>query len=288
MKKGFIYILSNNSLKDNLFKIGKTGKETSNRTKQLSSSTSIPENFEIEGEFDFSDINWAEKKVHSALSKYRPNKRKEFFNCSFDIAKQVIIELQIIDKEKQINNLKKEVNGIGKILKSSEFIKHKWLLFFQKMNWEFLEFNNKEGKLNPDFVLKTKEWNDENTNEETKDREIEILERPTYLYIIPNLPKKSAKINDLEILEQIIPASNKKHKLILLSEKPIENFSSIIFGWRYNFIHGHWNEVQFIKKGNKYGLLDEERTWFCMVNGEFLERENLYPNEEKIIEIWNQ
>ena len=56
MKKGFIYVLSNNSLKDNLFKIGKTGKETSNRTKQLSSSTSIPENFEIEGEFDFSDI----------------------------------------------------------------------------------------------------------------------------------------------------------------------------------------------------------------------------------------
>ena len=97
MRKGFIYILSNNSLKDNLLKIGKTGKTTSDRNKQLSSSTSIPENFKTEFEFEFSNINWAEREIHSKLSEYRYNRKKEFFNCDIEIAKQAIIEIQSLD-----------------------------------------------------------------------------------------------------------------------------------------------------------------------------------------------
>ncbi|WP_417237826.1 GIY-YIG nuclease family protein [Bizionia sp.] len=95
MKKGFIYILSNNSLKSDLLKIGKKTKKTTDRSKQLSASTSIPENFKVEDEFEFADLNWAEKEIHNSLSKYRYNKKREFFTCDFKVAKQVIVETQI-------------------------------------------------------------------------------------------------------------------------------------------------------------------------------------------------
>jgi len=283
MKKGFIYILSNKSLKADLLKIGKTTKKSTDRSQQLSASTSIPENFKVEDDFEFDDLNWAEKEIHKSLSKYRYNKKREFFTCNFDIAKQVIIETQIIDKQRQINKLKNDINGFENLLKSSDYIRHKWVSFFKNLNWEFQEFN---GKSSPHFLLKTKEWNnyfDENANKEV----IEILERPTDIYLIPNLPKTSSKMEDLENLEPIISMTNNNHRLILLSEKPIENLSSTLFGWRYNFVHEHWSEVQFVKKNNKYGLLDEERTWFCIVNGVFLERENLFPDNKDIIDIWN-
>jgi len=283
MKKGFIYILSNKSLKADLLKIGKTTKKSADRSKQLSASTSIPENFKVEDEFEFADLNWAEKEIHNSLSEYRYNKKREFFTCEFNLAKQVIVETQILDKQRQIDKLKKDINGFKNILNSSDYIKHKWVSFFNNLNWQFQEFNEKSS---PDFVLKTKEWNnyiDERTNKE----EIEILERPTDIYLIPNLPETSIKMDDLENLESIISATDRNHRLILLSEKPIENLSSTLFGWRYNFVHGHWSEVQFVKIDNKYGLLDEERTWFCMVNGVFLKRENLFPNDKDIMDIWN-
>lgn len=286
MKKGFIYILSNNSLKAELLKIGKTTKKSTDRSKQLSASTSIPENFKVEDEFEFADLNWAEKEIHNSLSEYRYNKKREFFTCEFDIAKQVIIETQIIDKQRQIDKLKIDINGFENILKSSEFIKHKWISFFKNLNWEFQEFNKINRETAPDFILKTKEWNDY-INEKTNKREMEILDRPTDIYLIPNLPKTSNKVEDLENLKPIISATDENHRLILLSEKPIENLSSTLFGWRYNFVHNHWSEVQFVKKDNRYGLLDEERTWFCMINGVFLERENLHPDGKEIIDIWN-
>ncbi|MDN3494291.1 GIY-YIG nuclease family protein [Winogradskyella bathintestinalis] len=286
MKRGFIYILSNNSLKADLLKIGKTTKKSTDRSKQLSASTSIPENFKVEDEFEFADLNWAEKEIHNSLSEYRYNKKREFFTCEFDIAKQVIIETQIIDKQRQIDKLKKDINGFENILNSSEFIKHKWISFFKKLNWEFQEIKKITGKVSPDFILKTKEWNnyiDEKTNEE----QIEILERPTDIYLMPNLPESSEKMESLEKLELIISVTDKNHRLIILSDKPIENLSSTLFGWRYNFVHKHWSEIQFVEKNEKYGLLDEERTWFCMINGVFLERENLFPDDEKMIKIWN-
>ncbi|OUD36387.1 GIY-YIG nuclease family protein, partial [Flavobacterium psychrophilum] len=141
MKKGFIYILSNNSLKENLFKIGKTSKSTSQRTKQLSSSTSIPESFEILHEFEFSDLNWAEREVHKELDKYRYNRKKEFFNCEIEIAKSAILKIQVIDKENQINLLKSNLEIAKKTINSNEFIKSKWSYFLNNIQWNFKEQN---------------------------------------------------------------------------------------------------------------------------------------------------
>ena len=281
MRKGFIYILSNNSLKENLLKIGKTGKTTSDRNKQLSSSTSIPENFKTEFEFEFSDINWAEKKIHSKLSKYRYNKRKEFFNCDIQIAKQVIIEIQIIDKQNEISNLKSNLNNVTEILNNSEFLIHKWNIFFKNLNWNFIKQNRKDNYLIPNFILKTKSWDINHKGE------MEIFEKETNLFLIPNLPENSENINSLNEIKEIIEISDDTKRLMLIPKSPIEGEVEIFLGWEYNFISENWEKCKFIQSENKIGLFDEERTWFCMINGKSLERNDLFPDTKLIMENWN-
>ena len=282
MKKGFIYILSNNSLKENLLKIGKTSKETLNRTKQLSSSTSIPENFEIEGEFEFSDINWAEKKVHSRLSKFRHNKRKEFFNCEIDIAKQVIIETQIEDKEREIESLKNDLTLVKEILNDTDFLKFKWKNFLEKLNWSFKENNRKENHLLPDFVLDTKCWDIE-PNGETK-----VFKKETNVYICLELSKNPEEDSLPTQIIEIIELANEDTRLIFVNKEPIEETTEIIFGWEYIFGTNKWEKRKFIETENKFGLFDEDRTWFDFVNGKSVKRDGLYPNKLDIMKLWNE
>lgn len=282
MKKGFIYILSNDSLKENLFKIGKTSKQTEDRNKQLSSSTSIPEKFKIEAEFEFSDINWAERKIHAKLSKYRYNTKKEFFNCEFDTAKQVILETQIIDKQKEILDLKNELKSTQSIFNNLEFIKHKWRNFFNKLNWTFTEIKRKENYSSPDFILDTKSWDIDQNGD------MELFTKKTSVYTFPNLPKCSEKINQISELNEIIENSTKENRLMFVSKEPIEEDVEIIFGWEYDFENKIWEKRKFIETENKFGIFDEDRTWFCIVNGKSLERDNLYPNKSSILELWNE
>jgi hypothetical protein len=280
MKKGFIYILSNNSLKENLLKIGKTGKKTSDRTKQLSSSTSIPENFEIEFEFEFSDINWAERKVHSILSKYRPNKRKEFFNCEIGIAKQVIIELQIEDKRREISTLKNDLRLVKDILSNSEFLEHKWKKFFQNLNWNFKEIDRKKDYLQPNFILETKSW------DIGPKGEIEIFNKDSKIYVCPELTKKPDEKNLSSEISELIEQLNDNSRLIFVNNKPKEEMSEIIFGWEYIPESKKWEKRKFIETENEFGLFDDDRTWFDFVNGKSVKRDGLYPNKSEIMKLW--
>lgn len=282
MKKGFIYILSNNSLKENLLKIGKTGKETSDRTKQLSSSTSIPENFEIEDEFEFSNINWAEKKIHLLLSKYRPNKRKEFFNCEISVAKQIIIEIQIEDKRREISALKNDLKSVKDVLNNSEFLKYKWTNFFNKLNWEFTEVERKKDYLLPDFILKTKSW------DILENGEIEISNIDCNIYVNPELTKNPQKGNLSNEINEIIELPNNKKRLIFVNQEPNEEMTEIIFGWEYISKWKKWEKRKFIESENKLGLFEDDRTWFDFVNGNSVERDGLYPETSKIMELWNE
>lgn len=282
MKKGFIYILSNNSLKENLLKIGKTGKETSDRTKQLSSSTSIPENFEIEDEFEFSDINWAERKVHSILSKYRPNKRKEFFNCEISIAKQAIIEIQIEDKKREISTLKNDLKSVKDILSNSEFLEHKWKNFFQNLNWNFKEIDRKKDYLQPNFILETKSW------DIGPKGEMEISNTDSKIYVCPELTKKPDKKNLPSEISELIEQPNGNSRLIFVNNQPKEEMTEIIFGWEYIPESEKWEKRKFIETENEFGLFDEDRTWFDFVNGKSVERDGLYPNKSEIMKLWNE
>lgn len=287
MKKGYIYILSNRALKDNLLKIGKTTKKTTDRSKQLSASTSIPEKFKVEAEFEFSDLNWAETEIHSSLAKFRHNNKREFFNCEFNVAKQIIIETQIIDKQREIDRLKRDLSGVKKVLNGSEFLKFKWAKFFKNLNWDFIEFSESFENSTADFVLNTKTWNNY-YDEKTKREEFEILEKKTDVYILPKLPETSELIQENQNVKEIVAKQENDKRLILVSDNLIKRFSQVFLGWEYNFVHEYWQPVQFVETEKGIGLLDEDGIWFCMCNGVFLKKDHLHPNYETIIDIWNE
>lgn len=280
MKKGFIYILSNNSLKENLFKIGKTSKSTSQRTKQLSSSTSIPESFEILHEFEFSDLNWAEREVHKELDKYRYNRKKEFFNCEIEVAKSVILKIQVTDKENQINLLKSNLEIANKTLNGHEFIKSKWLYFFNNIRWNF-----QNSKSEPDFIIETKDWFRQ-SNEETKEGEIIIFDKKTLVFIVPNLDFEETNFDDIQNIKEIQNQIKENNRLLIVSNKPFTTFNEVYIGWKYEFHYRIWEKCKFIETEINFGLFEENQTWFCFVNGVFLKRENLWPEPKKIMELW--
>jgi T5orf172 domain len=92
MSHGYVYVLSNKSLKKNLFKIGLTTSTPENRAEQLSRSTSIPSNFEVYYFKKTTNIHIAERRIHLLLNEYRYSQNKEFF-----ILKKSSIQ-NIIDK----------------------------------------------------------------------------------------------------------------------------------------------------------------------------------------------
>lgn len=89
-KQGWVYIAY--SKNNNLFKIGRTGKNPLFRAKTLSSS-GVLHDYEILFSLKFFNQFIAEKNVHQSLKKYRIN--KEFFAVSEELA------IQTLDKEYQ-------------------------------------------------------------------------------------------------------------------------------------------------------------------------------------------
>jgi len=77
---GTIYFLVNRAM-PGLVKVGRTAGAVEQRIKQLS-STGIPQLFQAIATFHVHDAEACEKAVHSALSTYRPNKNREFFEGS--------------------------------------------------------------------------------------------------------------------------------------------------------------------------------------------------------------
>ena len=78
--KGYIYVLSNPSMKEDMLKIGMTRRDPKERAVELSRSTGVPTDFVVAYQVRVPDCRSAEKLVHERLSKYRTSKRKEFFS----------------------------------------------------------------------------------------------------------------------------------------------------------------------------------------------------------------
>lgn len=89
---GFIYILRNPTMGDNIFKIGLTRNEVDERAKQLS-KTSVPDKFYKSQEWNVKDCVIAEKEIHKRLDDYRVDPRREFFKIKYDEATKVIKEV---------------------------------------------------------------------------------------------------------------------------------------------------------------------------------------------------
>ncbi|MCK9621039.1 MAG: GIY-YIG nuclease family protein [Methylobacter sp.] len=82
MKHGYIYILTNPSLKKNCVKVGLSRVGVKNRAFNLSKSSSIPLDFEVKYESPVRDVLTAERRIHLLLDQYRMNPSKEFFSLS--------------------------------------------------------------------------------------------------------------------------------------------------------------------------------------------------------------
>jgi predicted GIY-YIG superfamily endonuclease len=88
--KGWVYILTNSSFDD--IKIGYSN-NPERRVKELSKSTSAPSDFVIAYKHECADEHRMynlESAVHTRLDEHRPNKGKEFFNCSVEKAIKTI------------------------------------------------------------------------------------------------------------------------------------------------------------------------------------------------------
>lgn len=95
---GYIYVLRNPAMGENVFKIGLTRNTVDERANQLS-KTSVPDKFYKMQEWNVKDCVRAEKEIHSKLREYRVDPRREFFRIEFDkiikVVKEVINEINI-------------------------------------------------------------------------------------------------------------------------------------------------------------------------------------------------
>lgn len=77
---GWVYVLSNKSMPD-IYKVGLTTTHPKKRAKELSSSTGVPEEFEIVRAFISENPSKDEAAIHKELARYRVNQGREFFRC---------------------------------------------------------------------------------------------------------------------------------------------------------------------------------------------------------------
>lgn len=99
MTRGYIYILTNPSLKDNCLKIGLSRVGVKERAFCLSRSSSIPLDFQIQFESPVEDVITAERRIHLLLDQYRVNPSKEFFSLHIKDAEEICKYVSDYEKE---------------------------------------------------------------------------------------------------------------------------------------------------------------------------------------------
>ena len=71
--------MKNNSMKDNIFKIGKTTKTPDERADDLSRSTGVAEKFEVISYWKSKNISKDESEIFASLENFRYSDNREFF-----------------------------------------------------------------------------------------------------------------------------------------------------------------------------------------------------------------
>ncbi len=108
-EKGYVYVLTNPSFRDDWVKIGKSKRLPDVRGKELS-NTAVPLDYEVYATLHTERFNEAEKMIHNFIDKIsdlRINKRREFFN----IAPEVIYDILVSIKELLGDEAILELNG---------------------------------------------------------------------------------------------------------------------------------------------------------------------------------
>lgn len=95
MEKGFVYILTNPSFREDWVKIGKSKRPVDVRSKELD-NTAVPLPFEIYATIETTKFNEVEKNVHrmiDRLTDLRIRQNREFFNVEPSVALGILKEL---------------------------------------------------------------------------------------------------------------------------------------------------------------------------------------------------
>ncbi|MFC5471600.1 GIY-YIG nuclease family protein [Cohnella suwonensis] len=100
MNNGYIYVLINESFKG-LVKIGKTSLNSSERARQLSSSTGVPTPFKVAYEIFTEDCDSLEKTIHLELIDFRVNPNREFFQYPLNKTIELIQNLTNSNKNNE-------------------------------------------------------------------------------------------------------------------------------------------------------------------------------------------
>ena len=91
---GFIYILINPSLKENLLKIGKTTRSPRERAANISQGTGIPTKYHVAYKNYVSNCDMAERMIHQRLKHCRIRKSREFFKIPLEKAIKFIKDVK--------------------------------------------------------------------------------------------------------------------------------------------------------------------------------------------------
>jgi hypothetical protein len=92
---GYVYIMRNPGMQDEIVKIGLTRSDPEERATQLSTATGVPNNFEVVFSRKTLNCRTLESSVHKALGSRRISKNREFFRCSVSEAVDTIERLRM-------------------------------------------------------------------------------------------------------------------------------------------------------------------------------------------------
>jgi len=96
MEKGYVYVLTNPSFKEDWVKIGKSKRVPDVRSKELF-NTAVPLPYEIYATLKTEKFNEAERMIHRSIdriSDQRINKSREFFNIAPEKAYEILCDLK--------------------------------------------------------------------------------------------------------------------------------------------------------------------------------------------------
>lgn len=281
---GFIYILTNPSLKNTFLKIGKTKRTPQERAEELSRATGVAMPFKVEHSRKFMDCNVAETLVHDSLKEYRSVSNKEFFEAPIHIAIQIIDNLAIQDLGEQLNFLQNKTKPQDIFTFA---IINNWHNFFLSLRWPFTKTPAYEYEyaIKPEFTVDTI------FVEGDTPFGIEKINKKLLVFVVTDLPTKQTdkpiKNDTVLKIETLYRTDDKEdnNQILILSKSLLDGE---YLGWIS--CHGGWELVRFTFLGDNskiiYGLLNDDRSWKCIITGQSLQKENVYFNEGEIKNIW--
>ncbi len=135
-KKGYVYILTNPSFREDWVKIGESSREVDIRSKELD-NTSVPLPFEIYATLKTSKYKEIEKNLHKIFTKLadaRIRKGREFFNITPEMALEHLKDLATLTDDAELNTPNDDIVNIEqkKIYKGKYIVNTKEIFYFAK------------------------------------------------------------------------------------------------------------------------------------------------------------